>query len=298
MRSVPWPPRKWLAFAGRACRWIYWWTKFAHWWDANHRTPVSRSINRVYRGLAQGIAWPLRRRWEAVYGPSASALDIFHQLQRRAIIEGIQELFDQLSRLADTGNDMLKPRLAALVAGDVRARLLERIEQAHAQLPDMDEDYRAYVRGELDAWGRDNPKAVAFLRSLDHVLALARPAVTISLAVTGGILAGDVMGQAAVQVAGHTAGQLAAEAAITGGVTVGGEAAITATGHGLKHSASVLFRRLQTRYAEQRARWLAEWLDRELLGELLSELRRGAQLADSRLVRDVEDSLSELAKLK
>jgi hypothetical protein len=121
--------------------------------------------------------------------------------------------------------------------------------------------------------------------------------VTVSLAVSGGILAGDVMGQAAAQVAGHTAGQLAAEAAITGGVTVGGEAAITATGQGLKHSAAVLFRRLQNRYAEQRARWLAGWLEHELLGDLLAELRRGAQLAESPVVRDVEDSLCALAKM-
>ncbi|HEX3658659.1 MAG TPA: GTPase domain-containing protein [Pirellulales bacterium] len=267
------------------------------WWDTNHRTPWSRSIHRVYRGLGQGIAWPLARAWEAMHGPAADPLEIFHRLERQAIVEGIQELFEQLSRLAEVGNSTLKPRLAALVGGDVRARILERVEQAHAGLPDMDEDYRKYVRGELDAWGRENPKAVAFLRSLDHVLALARPAVTVSLAVSGGILAGDVMGQAAAQVAGHTAGQLAAEAAITGGVTVGGEAAITATGQGLKHSAAVLFRRLQNRYAEQRARWLAGWLEHELLGDLLAKLRRGAQLAESPLVRDVEDSLCALAKM-
>jgi hypothetical protein len=111
------------------------------------------------------------------------------------------------------------------------------------------------------------------------------------------MLAGDVMGQAAAHLAGHTAGQLAAEAAITGGITVGGEAAISATGEGLKHSAAVLFRRLQNRYAELRARWLAGWLERELLGDLLAELRRGAQLADSPLVRDVEDGLNGLASL-
>jgi hypothetical protein len=267
------------------------------WWDTHHRTPWSRSIHRVYRGLGQSIVWPLNRAWESMHGPTADPLEIFHRLERQAIVEGIQELFDQLSRLAEVGNNTLKPRLAALVGGDMRARVLQRVEQAHAQLPDMDEDYRAYVRGELDAWGLGNPKSVAFLRSLDNVLALARPAVTVSLVISGGILAGDVMGQAAAHVAGHTAGQLAAEAAITGGVTVGGEAAITATGQGLKHSAAVLLRRLQNRYAEQRARWLAGWLERELLGELLAELRCGAQLAESSLARDVEESLAALAKI-
>ena len=239
------------------------------WWDTHYRTPWSRSVNRVYRELGQSLAWPLRRAWETVHGPATDPLEVFHQLQRQAIVEGIQELFEQLSRLAEVGNDTLKPRLAGLVGGEVRGPAAGARGAVQCQLPDMDEDYRTDLRERARCLGPRNPKAVAFLRSLDHVLGIARPAVTVSLAVSGGILAGDVMGQAAAQLAGHTAGQLAAEAAITGGITVGGEAAITATGEGLKHSAGVLFRRLQNRYAELRARWLAGWLRAKLLGDLL-----------------------------
>ncbi len=111
--------------------------------------------------------------------------------------------------------------------------------------------------------------------------AIARPAITVSLAVSGWILAGDLVGQTAVHVAGHTAGNLAAEAAIAGGITGGGEAVVGVAGEGVKQAAARLFRQLQTRYAELRAAWLTSWLERELLGDLLADLRRGAQASAS-----------------
>ena len=134
-------------------------------------------------------------------------------------------------------------------------------------LPAVDDDYRAFLRAELDAWKEGNPRAVRFLQTLDHAAAVARPAITISLAVSGWVLAGDLVGQAAV----HTAGHLATEAAIAGGITGGGEALVSTTSEGVRQAAARLFRRLQSRYAQQRARWLADWLERELFGDLLDE---------------------------
>jgi hypothetical protein len=141
----------------------------------------------------------------------------------------------------------------------------------------LDDDYRRYLRTELEQWGRDYPRVVGFLRSLDHVAALARPAITVSLAISGWLVAGGLVHDAAVQVAGHTVGQVATEAAITGGITTGGEALVATTGEGIKQAAGQLFRRLQSHYAQQRAAWLASWLETELLGDLLAELRQGAE---------------------
>ena len=155
---------------------------------------------------------------------------------------------------------------------------------AHEQLPAVDDNYRAFLRAELDTWKLANSRAVRFLQTLDHAAAVARPAITISLAVSGWVLAGDLVGQAAV----HTAGHLATEAAIAGGITGGGEALVSTTGEGVRQAAARLFRRLQARYAQQRARWLADWLERELLGELLAELRRGAEAPQGEEFRRVE----------
>ena len=173
----------------------------------------------------------------------------------------VEKLLDELDRLAQVGNDTLRPRLLRLLGGHARATLLARVQAAHENLPAVDEHYRAFLRAELDAWRRSNPRAVRFLQSLDHAAALARPAITVALFFTGLHFAGDLVGQAAAQAASATAGHLATEAAIAGGITGGGEALVSTTSEGVRQAAGRLFGRLQSRYAQQRAGWLAEWLE-------------------------------------
>jgi hypothetical protein len=168
------------------------------------------------------------------------------------------------------------------------------VQEAHDALPPLDEDYRAFVHKELDAWSQANPRAVSLLRSLDQVLALARPAITVSLAASGWIVAGSLVHDAAVQAVGHTAGQLATEAVITGGITGGGEVLVNTTGEGVKQAAARLFGRLQMRYAQLRAAWLAGWLEQELLGETIAELRRGAEVPQSRDFQQAEQALAAI----
>jgi hypothetical protein len=257
------------------------------WWDAG-RSTWSRRIHGFYHTLGRGVTWPVRSAWDALAGPQSEPLDAFQDQERRAIVLAVEKLLDELDRLAHLGNDTLRPRLMKLLGGDSRARLLAQVQAAHEQLPAVDDDYRAFLRAELDSWREANPRVVRFLQSLDHAAAIARPAITVSLAVSGWVLAGDLVGHAAVQAAGHTAGQLATEAAIAGGITGGGEAIVSTTSEGVRQAAARLFGRLQSRYAQQRARWLADWLERELLGDLLSELRRGAEVPKSEAFCEVE----------
>jgi hypothetical protein len=246
------------------------------WWD-DRRSQWSRQIHGFYRKLGSAVTWPLRRAWGTMSAPATDPAVTFQRDERAAIFTAVERLLAELERLSQVGNATLRPRLQRLLAGHVRADLLQRIETSHAELPPVDDDYRNYLRRELDQWGHDNPRVVSFLRSLDHVAALARPAITVSLAVSGWLVAGGLVHDAAVQAAGHTVGQMATEAAITGGITTGGEALVATTGEGIKQAAAQLFRRLQNHYAQQRASWLAAWLEKELLGDLLAELRHGAE---------------------
>ncbi|MBI2823925.1 MAG: GTPase domain-containing protein [Planctomycetia bacterium] len=250
------------------------------WWDAR-RSPWSRGIHGVYRAIGTGASRPIRAAWHAISGPPVDPLATFRAREREAIVEAVEKLLDELDRLRRVGNETLRPRLESLLSGASRTALLSRVLAAHERLPALDDDYRATLRAELERWGTENPRAISFLRSLDHAAAVARPAITVVLLVTGTFVGTEVVGQTAVHLAGHTAGNLAAEAAIAGGITVGGEAVVTATGEGVKQAGVRLFRRLQTRYAESRASWLAGWLDRELLGGLLTELRAGAEVPRS-----------------
>lgn len=262
------------------------------WWDAG-RSEWSRGIHGFYRAVGRGVTWPVRAAWARGRGQT-EPLEPFRRREREAIVLAVQKMLDELDRLATVGNDTLRPRLLKLLGGHARESLLQHVREAHEELPAVDDDYRAFLRAELDAWRESSPRVVRFLRSLDHVAALARPAITISLAVSGFVLAGDLVGQAAVHAVGHTAGELATEAAIAGGITGGGEAVVSTAGEGVRQAAGRLFGRLQSRYAQQRADWLAQWLERELLGELLAELRSGAEVSQSAAFGRVEAALDAL----
>ena len=265
------------------------------WWDAG-RSQWSRKVHGFYRVVGRGVTWPVRAAAGAALGPQADPLSAFRQREREAILLAVEKLLDELDRLAKVGNDTLRPRLLGLLGGSARAELLMEVQEAHDELPAVDDDYRAFLRTELDAWRRGSPRVVRFLKSLDHAAAIARPAITISLAVSGWVLAGDLVGQAAMHAAGDTVGQLAAEAAIAGGITGGGEAIVTTTGEGVRQAAARLFTRLQSGYARKRAQWLAGWLEGRLLGGLLAELRHGAEVPRSEAFCAVEDAIGRLAQ--
>jgi len=266
------------------------------WWDA-HRSPWARRVHGVYRTIGRGVGWPIVAAWRAMNGPPTDPLVNFRARERAALVEAVEKLLDELDRLRRVGNETLRPRLEQLLSGSSRASLLARIEAAHADLPALDDDYRATLRTELDRWGSENPGAISFLQSLDHASAIARPAITVVLLVTGTLVGSEVVGQTALHLAGHTAGNLATEAAIAGSITVGGEAVVTATSEGVRQTAARLFRRLQASYAESRAAWLAAWLDRELLGGLLADLRGGAEAPRSAGFRAASSALAALREL-
>ncbi len=262
------------------------------WWDAS-RSPWSRNIHGFYRTLGEGVMWPVRKAWE-MRGASPEPVVAFRQRERDAIVLAVEKMLDELERLSQVGNDTLRPYLLELLGGNAREKLLVRVQQAHQTLPAVDDHYRTFLRAELVAWRDTRPGVVRFLRSLDNALAIARPAITISLVVSGWVVAGDLVGQAAVQAAGHTVGNLATEAAITGGIAGGGEALVSSTSEGVRQAAGRLFNRLQSRYAQQRAAWLAAWLENELLGELLSNLHQGAEVPQSGPFRRAEETVQQL----
>lgn len=262
------------------------------WWDGQ-RSGWSRSIHGFYRGVGEKLLAPVSRAWQAMTGAAPEAEDHFAQREREVVLRAVEELLGQLDRLAQLGNDQLRPRLQTLLGGAARVELLRRIEASHAQLAPIDDEYRSFVHAELDAWSQRNARAIGWLRSFDHVSAIARPAITVTLAVSGWAVAGSLVHDAAVNVAG----QLATEAAITGGIAGSGEVLVGTTGEGIRRAAGQLFRTLQDRYAQHRAQWLATWLERELLGDLLNDLRFGAELCQGPDFRQAEQALKALDEL-
>ena len=171
------------------------------WWDAS-RQEWSRRIHGFYRVIGRGVTWPIRAAWDAVAGPQSDPLAVFQRQERAAIVLAVEKLLDELDRLAQVGNDTLRPRLLRLLGGRARATCSNACRRPTRAFRRSMKHYREFLRGELDAWRDANPRAVRFLQSLDHAAALARPAITVALFFTGLHFAGDLAGQAAAHAAG------------------------------------------------------------------------------------------------
>ena len=226
-------------------------------------------------------------------GPPLDPLDAFHKREREAILLAVEKMLDELERLAQVGNETLRPRLLELLGGTARERLLVRVQAAHHDLPAVDEDYRRFLRAELDGWKESSPAAVRFLRSLDHIAAVARPAITVGFFVLGLHAAGDLAGQAATHAIGVTAGQFAQEAAITGGITGGARPWFPApAGHPPIRRPAIPPH--SNPLCPTAGRMAGRWREEELLGDLLCELRRGAETPRSEPFRATEENVVEM----
>ena len=252
------------------------------WWN-EARQGWARVIHGTYRtvfgGLikkAKEVAGRLRK------GKNSALTDHTDNYQCRewdAISKAVDELFEQLEQIAATGNTLIRPLLKRLLAGKKRGELLERLKAAHSALPTVDDEFRQFLRGELENLCRTYPKVVKWMRAADNLAALARPAITVTLFWTG------------FHVAGEFAAQVATEAAITGGVTAAGEATMAVAGEGVRAAAARTFRHLEQRYAENRRSWLTDKLRKELLGETLDHLQRGAAVPGLHAVVEIERCL-------
>ena len=127
------------------------------WWDAE-RAEWSRRVHGFYRKLGRGVTWPVRAVYESLGAGRTDPLELLHNQERQAIVLAIENLLDELERLAEVGNDTLRPRLTRLLSGNAREKLLEGVREAHLGLPAIDSDYRTFLRegtrrlAEIQSW--------------------------------------------------------------------------------------------------------------------------------------------------
>jgi len=273
------------------------------WWHAR-RGPVPRALHGFYSALGRGVLWPARYAGALVRGEPADPLAEFQRQERACVLDCIEQLVGELDRLSRVGNRVLRDRLRRVLAGKARAGLLDRLRAEHEALRVVDQELRELIAAELERWTGANPRAARVFRSLDWALALSRPVITVTLAVSGWALAGHAVGHAATDAAwqavghaaGHTTSQLVAEAAVTGGLTGGGEAVVEGAGQGLKRAAARFLTTFNEHYTRRRAEWLSGFVHRELLAPVLDELRAGAELVESEPFREVERILTEIER--
>jgi len=238
-------------------------------WLEPRRSGLDLTVSKVYRVAGKGVSWAARRvglvRSEAERREDFSTVEL--AALKTALGDFVERLDDACRR---------NPRLAAMLGGRLvdgdRAAWYADLERRHASLPLVSEDYRTFVRHELDRFAKENPGMVQFILTGLNVGAVARPAITVALGMAGA---------AAVPAAAASAGGLSVLVHHVGDVVVGtaatiaGEGALGLTMAGLKPLIETLF----AGWSAERGRVLAETLHDVVLGDKLEEIDRLANAA-------------------
>lgn len=233
-------------------------------WLKPRRSGFDLTVSRAYHLAGTGMKWAARRvgitRSEQQRKKDYAAAEL--AALKRAMSDFIEKL-DETCRVNPHLNQVLGSRL---LTGD-RTAWYSDLEQRHAALPIVTDDYRAFARDKLDAFAKDNPEMVAWILAGLNVGAVARPAVTVGLAMAGA---------AVVPAAAATAGGLSTfvhhvgDVVVGGAATVAGEGALGMTVAGLKPLIESLF----AGWSAERSRVLAETLHNVVLGDRLDEINR------------------------
>ena len=239
------------------------WNEIWNWLEPR-RSGFDLTVSRVYHAAGKGVKWAARR--VGLARSEEERREDFTALELAALKRALGDFIDRLDEICRT-----HPQLAAmlgdrLIEGDRTAWYAD-LERRHAALPIVSDDYRSFARDKLDAFAHDNPDMVRWILAGLNVGAVARPAITVGLAMAGA---------AAVPAAAATAGGLTTlvhhvgDVVVGGAATLAGEGALGLTMAGLKPLIESLF----AGWSAERSRVLAETLHDVVFGDRLEEIDR------------------------
>lgn len=263
------------------------------WWDV-HREAWTSKIHGFYAHIGHWLSGGIRMVRDRLRGtPQTVPLDEYRREEWDAIVRVLQQVYDQLRVVTTLGNELLTSRLDRLLAGTTCESVLERLRHDHDAF-DFAELVRELVETEMAALRSDRQHLFDILRNADRAAAVARPMLTLLLALGGGFGAEHLLMGAATQSITH----VAIDATAAAGTTVAGEAAVESATSVLGQAKAWLLQ-LHEKFKVRREAWLIAELQQHLLGDLLLELQRGAAVPQSEsflkvesLVHELEDQLS------
>ncbi len=254
-------------------------------WLEPRRSRFDLAVSGAYRMAGSGVAWLGRRI--GLLGDEAGRRSDFVAEELAGLKTAMGDFLDRLDD-ACRRDELVRSVLGErLVQGDREAWFVE-LQRRHAALPLVSDDYRKFVRGELDRFAAARPDAVGWILTGLNLGAVVRPAVTVGLGLAGA---------AAVPAAAATAGGLTALVHHVGDVVVGaaasiaGEGALELTTSGLKPLLESLF----AGWSMRRCDLLASTLRDVVLGEALEEIDRRAVAASDPRIDEARAAIRAIA---
>ncbi len=264
------------------------------WWKARQQG-WARRINRVYDTVGSGILWPLKAARNAIQGEPIEPLVQYREREWSAILTTIEELFDKLQWMAESGNDMIRPRIESVLQGASRTELIELMRKRHLQV-DFEAELKEVVNTEMERFSIDSPEMFAFYRQLHNVTAAVRPMTSVVLFSLGFGPAGETVAPFVADAAANAVVHVVADIAGRATAAVAGEAAVGAAGQGAG-MLQAWFHQLNGRFTERRVNWLTGLIRSEMLGTLPEDLHRAAAITESAQWMRVAESLVRIEEM-
>ena len=264
------------------------------WWRMQ-REGWSAKVHNFYNAVGSGVTWPLRFARKKLQGEKPPAIDDYRRREWKSVLDTVEEVYERLTLLSQSGNALLEARLDKLLGGTTRSQLLKTLEEAHAKV-DLADELHQLVTSEMESFRDESPKLYKLLKRIDKTAAAIRPATSVVLFLTGFGPAGDaaahIVTDSAIQSVVHIAGD------VTGGTVAAavGDQAISGTASSGLGYIEAKFRKLHATFTGRRVQWLLEQLQTHLWGTLLEELSTGASVADSAAFQTVQRTLNELSQ--
>jgi hypothetical protein len=264
-----------------------WWKRQQHGW--------ARQINLVYDTVGQGITWPFRFARKQLRGDEPPPLEPYRKSEWNAVLRAVEEVFERLTWMAESGSDLLRPRFEQLLAGKSRVELVEWLRRQHQQV-DLEAELADTVDREMRHFQTGSPELYAFYRQLNNISAAVRPVTSVVLFTIGWGPAGHAVAPLLADAATHAVVPIVVD--LAGGATaaVAGDAAIVeAAGRGAGFL-QAKFHKLHTAFTTRRVNWLAGLLKSHLLGTLPEDLAQAGEIPQTAKFTEVK-SLWESIRL-
>ncbi len=265
------------------------------WWQSRQEG-WARRVNNIYNAVGKGILWPVRAVRNAVQGEPVPPMDEYRQREWSEILLVIEELFDKLQWMANSGNRQIRPRIESVLQGSSRAKLMAELRKRHEAI-DFDRELSDVVDHEMRNFQQDHPDMFQFYRQLHNASAAVRPVTSVVLFSLGFGPAGEVVAPFVAGAAAQAMVHVVAD--VAGGTTaaLAGEAAVSTAagaGSGLLQS---WFHRLHAAFTKRRAEWLIGMIHTEVLGSLPEDLKSASELTRSDAFLQVQQGVSRLEQL-
>ena len=161
------------------------------WWHG-HQEGWARTINSAYNTVGSGLLWPIRAARRALQGEPDPPMEEYRSREWLAVLGVIEELFDKLQWMADSGNDIIRPRIEAILKGETRSRLLTLLKEQHDAV-DFDAELTQVVDQEMKNLQKTKPDLFGMYRQLNNVSAAVRPMTSVVLFSLGFGPAGEIV---------------------------------------------------------------------------------------------------------